>query len=200
MFRLLMLAIIIAVGYFVYDSYGYRFVLNDVVKNSNPAMVMGSSDPDINIVTYVDYDDVASRRIYPVLLNLLSSDPNVSIIIKPIMSESKESNIATRVALAAKKQNQFMNINNVFLTANSDINERYIENAVRSLGLNYKLLRSEADSVDVGLEVEDLKLEAKLMNIPSYPYTYVGHVKLEGASHSLKDIKQILKDLRSGRR
>lgn len=200
MFRIIVFVVVVVAGYFVYDTYGYRYVLRDVVGNADGGMMVGSSDPDINIVTYVDYGGVASRRFYPILLNLLSSDSNVRIIVKPIETDTGISRLSTRVALAAKQQNRFMNVNNVFLTTSSDIDERYVEGAVRSLGINYNRLRFDALSPEVEAEAKNLQAEAALLNISSYPTTYVGHVKLEGASHSLSDIRNILKDLRSGRR
>lgn len=200
MFKIITLIAILGLGYLAYDAYGYRYFLTDIKSNVDQGMTMGAVDPDINIVVYVDYDSAGSRRLYPVLLNLLSSDPNVNIIIRPIDTNTNISKLATRVAIAAKRQGRFMDVNNTLLTAGVNIDERYIEGIIRSLGLNYGRLKADALSAEVEQQVQDIQSEASLLNIQTLPFFFIEHVKMPGASHNINDIKGIIKDLRSGRR
>lgn len=200
MFRLICLVVVIGLGYLAYDAYGYRYYLNDIQSKADQSMMMGSNNPDIQIVAYIDYDSSASRRLYPVLLNLMASDPNVRLIIRPVEGKSNISRLATRVALAASKQGRFLDVNNTFLTAGVDIDERYVEGIIRSLGLNYARLKSDALSPEVEKQATDLQSEALLLNVHSMPFFFIEHVKMPGASYSVNEIKNIIGDLRTGRR
>jgi len=200
MFRLLCFLAIIGLGYLAYDTYGYRYFISNVIKEADQTMTMGSIDPNINIVLYVDYGSVASRRLYPTLLNLMSSDPNVRVIIRPVETDDGMSKLMTRVALAAKGQDQFMNINNVFLTTSTNIDQAYVESAIRSLGLNYNRLKYSVTSPEIEQQAKEIQDEATLLNVNKYPFMFIEHVKMPGASYRVGEIKSVINSLRSGRR
>lgn len=200
MLRILCFLIVLGIGYLAYDTYGYRYFINDIVKNADQGMVAGSSDADINIVVYVNYDSASSRRIYPKLFKLIASDPHVRLVIRPVETNTNLSKLMTRVALAARAQGQFMAVNNVFLTSNNKIDERYIETVIRSSGLDYNRMKFDVTSSEIKKEVEKLQSEATLLNIKSYPYLFVEHIKIPPTSYNVNKLKAIIRDLRSGRR
>jgi len=200
MFRILCFLIVAGLGYLAYDNYGYRYYIGNVVNDADQSMTMGAIDPNINIVAYVDYDSAASRRLYPKMLNLLASDSNIRLIIRPIETDTKLSKLMTRVALAAKSQGHFMSVNNIFLTSNNDMDEKYVEGIIRSFGLNYNRLKFDATSPEIEAEIKGLQAESALLNIDTFPYFFIEHVKMIGGSYSNVEIQGIIKDLRSGRR
>jgi len=200
MFRIITLVAIVGALYLMYNAYGYRYYLDNIKQEAPQAMRMGASDENITIIAYFDYDSAASRRIYPVLLRLLSIDSKVSVILRPVETGSKNSALALRIALAAKKQGRFMDVNNVFLSNNVDLNEDYIESAIRSLGLNYDRVKSDALSPDIEVEIGKLNTEAKFLGITSYPHIFIEHIKMPGAGYTINEITGIIEDLRKGRR
>lgn len=200
MFRILMILVFLGAGYLAYDTYGYRYVISNVAKNASSEMSVGPVDADVTVVAYVDYDSASSRRLYPKLLNLLAADSRVRLIVRPIETDTSLSRLTTRVALAAKSQDQFMHVNNIFLTSSNDMDERYIEGIIRSSGLNYNRMKFDATSPEIEQEVKDLQSEAAFLNINTFPYIFVDHVKVPGASYNVNELKSIIGDLRSGRR
>lgn len=186
--------------YFLYTSYGYRYAVSYVVDNADSQMAIGNADSSINILAYVDYDSESSRRLFPVLLNLIASDPDVRLLIRPISGETALSQMATRLAIAAKQKGRFLDLNNAFLTANVGLDENYMEAIARSLGMDYNILKSSALSTNVEAELAEYQAEAKMLNVDIIPTFFVNHVKFTGASHSISDLNQLISDLRRGRR
>ena len=200
MFRIIGVLVILAFAYFLYDSYGYRYVLNDVRSDSSAEMVMGNITATTNIVVYTDYASPASRQLFPVLLNLMASDQDINILIRPVATKSRLSQLATRIALVAKQQNRFMDVHNIFMTANNDFNEIYIERAVNSLNMDYGELKYKALSGSVEKELDKYQREAALLHIKDFPEFFIDHVKMSGSAYTVEQINDIVADLRSGRR
>jgi len=198
--RLIVIVLVLCAGWFVYNEYGYRYYLSNVRNNIDQNMVMGPANAEMKIVAYVDYDSSASRRLYPVLLNLLSSTSNVSVAIRPIATNNQLSNLMTRVALLAKKKNQFIDVNNAFLTSNINVDENYIKAALRMIGWNFNAIQNELNDPSISSELEQLQREAKMLNIQSLPVFYIDHVRMQGSAYTVSEIRTIMADLKSGRR
>ncbi len=201
MFRLLLILAFVGVAYFLYDVYGYRYYLNEVQADTQESMVFGDTlGADIDVVAYYDYASPASKRLYPLLLNLVAQEQKVRVIMRPVVTESNISNLATRVALSAKKQNKFMDFNNIILSTAGTIDENYIEGAVRSLGLNYNQIKFDMASDEIENTVLQYQREVALLNIQTLPYFYINHVKMPGTSYTVRELEDIIDDLRVGRR
>jgi protein-disulfide isomerase len=200
MFRILLILATIGVAYILYDAYGYRYYLNQIKTDIEGAMMFGDTiDSDIDIIAYYDYESPASRRLYPVLLNLASRADNVRVIMRPVATESAISNLTTRVAIAAKNQNRFMDFNNIILSASTSLDENYIERAVLSLGLDYNQIKFDIASEDIDNTVAQYQREAALLNIQTLPFFYINHVKMPGTAYTVQEIENIIRDVRTGR-
>lgn len=200
MFRIVGLVFIIAVGYFAYLHYGYRYVLSDIEANADPAMYVGNANGSMTIIAYIDYDSSASRQLYPLLLNLMATDQDVRALIRPVATHTRMSQLATRLALAAKSQGKFIDINGIFLSTPNPLNEKYIQAAIQSLGMDYDSLEQQALSGQYEQELAAYRREATLLDVNQYPYFFIEHVKMPGYIYTIQDIKSIIQDLRTGRR
>ncbi len=106
----------------------------------------------------------------------------------------------TRVALLAKKKNQFIDVNNAFLTSNINVDENYIKAALRMIGWNFNAIQNELNDPSISSELEQLQREAKMLNIQSLPVFYIDHVRMQGSAYTVSEIRTIMADLKSGRR
>ena len=199
MLRILGLFAILAVAYILYVNYGYRYVLNDVRDNADRQMIMGNSAATTNIVAYIDYASPSSRQLHPVLLNLMASDQDISAIIRPVSSDSTISELATRLALAAKRENRFLDVHNILMGSTANFNQTYIERAIRSLDMDYNALLKIALTQEVEDEMRAYNREAAFLKIDMFPYFYIEHIKMPGATYTVEEIRKIVKDLRTGR-
>lgn len=190
----------LALIYLAYDAYGYRYYLKKIHIDTKQEMVLGQPDSNVKVVAYVDYSSSASRRLYGLLLSLISTNQNVSVIIRPVETDNKISKLATRIALAAKEQGKFVEVNNFFLTNSIDLDEKYIKGIMRTLNLQYNRLESEMYSDQVNNEVMTYKSEAKLLGVSALPYVFVNHVRLGNNTYSLNNFTNIIDDIKAGRR
>lgn len=200
MFRIASLIIVLAVCYIAYLSYGYRYVLTDVEANADPAMYMGNANASITIIAYIDYDSSGSRQLNTLLLNLLASDQDIRTLIRPVATDTRMSQLATRLALAAKAEGNFLDVNSIFLSAFRPLDEKYLRAAITSLEIDYDALRLRALSGDFERELEAYQREAALLDVDQYPYFFVEHIKMPGATYTMEDLKNLIGDLRTGRR
>ena len=201
MFRIIVITACIALAYFLYDVYGYRYYLSDIRSETEDSMSFGDTiDADIEIIAYMDYGSPSSRRLYPLLLNLVAADKNIKVTLRPVATNTAISDLATRIAIAAKNQGRFMDFNNVILSTSTDVDESYIEGAVRSLNMDYNQLKFDMLSTEVEQELQKYQRETALLNVPYLPYFYIDHVKMGGAAYTVRELQQILEDLRTGRR
>lgn len=198
-FRIFIGAIAIVACLFLYKIYGYRYVLEHIRSSSSAGMMMGAEDAQFNMLAYIDYGSEWSRRSQPILLQTLSRNPEVNLIVKPFAGVSDNSDLAARIALAALQDNKFLDIHNVLMQA-PRLTEEYIRQAVQSRGLDYNLLLDRAYSDVVTDIVNDIKREALLLNIQTTPHIYVESISLEGGGHRVEEMDKIIKDLKLGRR
>jgi protein-disulfide isomerase len=201
MFRYLFLIIgTVVIGYIAYTGYGYRYMLAYVQNNADTSMIMGDLNAENTITVYTDYDTATSRRLYPVLLRLSAIDPDVNILFRPVATNSNTSQMATRIALAAKENGRFLDVNNAFLNGNADLDQNYMKGLIRSLGLNYEELVTLGKSEIVNQDVEAIKREQSLLQIDTLPTFFVDHVRLEGPIHNVRELQELVRDIRKGRR
>jgi len=198
--RILGLIVLIGLGYLAYTHYGYRYYLSQVKSNADEQMVIGPRDASITIVAYLDYNAPSSKRIYTTLINLLTTDRDIKMVIRPVESENKISQLTTRLALAAKRQDKFMVVNNFFLTSQYEIDNKYIQGVMRTMGLKYDRLKTVMDSDAVTDEAVSYVREAKLLGIQSLPYFYIEHVKMPGARiYTQSELREVIERLRTRR-
>jgi protein-disulfide isomerase len=198
--RIIALILFLGAAYFLYVTYGYRYAVSHVVNNADTQMMLGDKNPSINILAYVDYDSESSRRLFPVLLNLIATDQDVRLIIHPVATDKPTSQLATRLVLAAKKQGRFLDLNNAFLSANNALDENYMETIARSLRIDYDALKANALSADIESELANYKKESVLLNANDLPTFFVNHIKMTGSTHTVPDLSKLMTDIRLGRR
>jgi protein-disulfide isomerase len=200
LFRIFVTAIVIVACFFLYQVYGYRYVLDDIRNNAPTSTIMGPEIAPINIVAYLDYGSSWSRRAHPVLLQILSQNPDVNMIIKPYAGVSEQSEFVTRLALAAIEDNMFLDVHGIVIDAPEGLSKDYIKKAMQLRGLNYDELVARAYSPNVDEMISGIKKEALLLSVNKTPHIFIENVSLEGGGYSFPEIEDIVKDVRVGRR
>jgi protein-disulfide isomerase len=190
---------VVAIGYLLFQSYGYRYVLDHVRTQANVEMVIGRPNAPINILVYMDYTSEASKQLDTKLVSLLSSDPDVNVLIRPVATSQNNSELLTRLAFAAQKEGKFMDMHNITMQYHTDFNEDRIATSFQAMGINYPRLKASALSEETNKEIDSINSELLLLGIDSIPTYYIEHVKMEGASDSVQSIMSVIDRLKSGR-
>jgi protein-disulfide isomerase len=197
--RIIGLIIIVVIGYLLFQSYGYRYVLDHVRGKASVEMVIGRPNAPTNILAYIDYASDSSKQLDTKFVSLLSADPDVNILIRPVATSQEGSELLTRLAFAAQKQGKFMDLHNVLVRSNINLNEDRLAMSLQAMGINYTHLKATATSPEIDKEIENINTELLLLGIESIPTYYIEHVKMEGSADSLSTLVTIMNKLRSGR-
>jgi protein-disulfide isomerase len=199
-FRILVGCVVLVTIFFLYQMYGYRYVLDDIRQTASSATIMGSEAAPINILAYLDYGSSWSRRANPVLLQVLSENPDVNLIIRPYPGVSESSRFAARLALAAIEDNDFLDVHTILMEAPNDLPEEYLKQAIFRSGLNYDKLANRAYDDHISQIIKDTKTEALLLGVDKTPHIYIEHIPLESGGSSFADMEDIINDIRRGYR
>jgi protein-disulfide isomerase len=114
--------------------------------------VAGNPDGDISIVEYFDYNCPYCRKIAPEIRQVVQDDGKVRLVLKdwPILGEV--SVIASRMALACKYQDKFIQAHDALIGVNSKLTEPRIGELLAGAG------------IDVDRAKKDLATNAKAIN------------------------------------
>lgn len=197
-FRIFVAAAILIACFFLYKVYGYRYVLDDIRATSSAGMIMGDENAPITILAYIDYGSSWSRRAHPILLQTLSRNPDVNIIIKPIPGLSENSELATRIALAALQDNRFLDIHNILMEA-PRLSEDYIRKTVATRGLDYDVLLARAYDEPVNDLISEIKREALFLGVQTTPHIYLNDISLSEGTYDVNNMDKLIKDIKLGR-
>jgi protein-disulfide isomerase len=128
-------------------------VLTEALVLRDPDIpVAGNPDGDITIVEYFDYNCPYCRKIAPELSQVVQDDGKVRLVLKdwPILGEV--SVIASRMALACKYQDKFIQAHDAMIGINSKLTEPRIGELLAGAG------------VDVDRAKRDLATNAKAID------------------------------------
>jgi protein-disulfide isomerase len=114
--------------------------------------VAGNPDGDITIVEYFDYNCPYCRKIAPEIRQVVQDDGKVRLVLKdwPILGEV--SVIASRMALACKYQDKFIQAHDALIGINSKLTEPRIRELLAGAG------------IDVDRAARDLATNAKAID------------------------------------
>jgi len=114
--------------------------------------VAGNPDGDVTIVEYFDYNCPYCRKIAPELRQVVQDDGKVRLVLKdwPILGEV--SVIASRMALACKYQDKFIQAHEALIGVNSKLTEPRIRELLAGAG------------IDVDRATRDLATNAKAID------------------------------------
>jgi len=114
--------------------------------------VAGNPDGDISIVEYFDYNCPYCRKIAPEIRQVVQDDGKVRLVLKdwPILGEV--SVIASRMALACKYQDKFIQAHDALIGINSKLTESRISELLAGAGIDVdrakKDLATNAKAID----------------------------------------------------
>ncbi|WP_374375793.1 DsbA family protein [Dongia sp.] len=161
------------------------------------APIAGNPIGDATIVEFFDYKCPYCKRVTPALADLLAEDKGVRIVFKefPILGES--SVVAARAALAAVKQDRYLDIHNALMAHRGDFDEAAITAIATELGLDVERLKADMKAPEIDQQLKANHELALTLGIRSTPTFVIGDQIVPGAM-SIDDMKALIADFRGG--
>lgn len=161
------------------------------------APTAGNPVGDVAIVEFFDYKCPYCKRVTPALIELLEADKGVKVVFKefPILGDA--SLLASRAALAAVKQDKYLDFHNALMAHRGDFDDAAIEAVATSVGLDVSRLKSDMEAPEIEQQIKDNRELALALGIRSTPTFVIGDQVVPGAM-SIDDMKAAIADFRGG--
>lgn len=134
---------------------------------------LGSTNGDVTIVEFLDYQCGHCKAMSPVLGELIKADPKLQVVVRglPIFGESSKT--ATKAAIASNKQgaDKFAKFNEALLGSTEPLNEKNIFALAKKAGLDVTKLKKDMASKEVEDQINEnfrLARELGLMGTPAF--------------------------------
>lgn len=165
-----------------------KTILNnyELLFNDPSSVVMGNPNGDITLVEFYDYRCPYCRKMHPQIEWLITSDPNLRVVMKqyPVRDEPNEppiSLVAAQLVLAANKQGKFSALHNAFFSAEQPLSEGLMYTLASSTGLNMVRLKKDSQSPEILKQVRETLLLADRLGINGTPTFVIGDIIVPGA-------------------
>ena len=136
---------------------------------SGQLTIAGNPKGDVTLIEYFDYQCVHCIKMKPVVNKLISKNPNLRVVFKEFPIFGKESEMASRVAIAAAMQGKYMSIQSALFNGEHHLSEDKIMAIAKKTGLNMSKLKTDINSPTVTATLEDSRKLAEAIHLMGTP-------------------------------
>ena len=156
--------------------------LREALENDPGSHVGGNPDGDVTVVEFFDYRCTYCKKFMPNLAELLRKDANVRVVFKEYPILGPDSVVASRAALAARRQNEdlYVPFHNALMESRGVFSERRILNIASEIGLNADQLRRDMASADIERIISRNYAHAEALGIQGTPGFVIGDQVVPG--------------------
>jgi protein-disulfide isomerase len=129
----------------------------------------GNPNGDVILVMFFDYQCSHCKEMQPIIEKVMATHPNIKIIYKEFPIFGANSNYAAQMALAAAKQNKYVEFHNALLKVQGPLSEEKVQEVAKSVGLNVEELKKTMNDNAIKQEVSDNYELAKALNLAGTP-------------------------------
>jgi protein-disulfide isomerase len=167
------------------------------VLNDPDSGVVGNPQGDIAIVEWFDYNCPYCRRLQPELSQVVYDDGKVRWILKEWPILGPVSVVASRMAIACKYQDKYVQAHDALIGTNSKLTEPRIDELLAAGGIDVDRARRDRDAnaaaIDGLLSRNDA--QARGLNFNGTPSFIVGKFRLPGVL-TMAQFEQVISDAR----
>lgn len=152
---------------------------SELLQDAN-SPVGGNPKGDITIVEFFDYNCGYCKRVTPTVAAVLRNDPNVRVVYKEFAILGRQSVVAARAALAAKRQGKYHEFHVALMSA-EQADENSVAATARALGLDYAQLVKDMGDPAIEEQLERNYRLATAIGINGTPAFVIGDRLVPGA-------------------
>lgn len=146
----------------------------------DPSSPITATPAPVTIVEFFDYKCGYCKKVTPTV-NKLVSDAKVRIIYKEFPILGPDSMVAARAALAAKKQNRYLDLHQELWQVSGPINMAAIETLAAKLKLDFAKLKADMESPDIQAALNANEQLAGAIGVSATPSFVIGDELITGA-------------------
>lgn len=132
-------------------------------------------DGDVTIVAFLDYSSPDCRAAAAALRSLRKADKGVRIVFKELPMAGSSDEFAARAALAARKQDRYLQMQWAILQGRSEMTETAVVKAAGLAGLDIRQLRADMADPAIASAIDQNRNLARELGIKSMPAFIIGN-------------------------
>ena len=151
----------------------------DLVKNDN--LFLGNKNGKEIIIEFFDYNCGYCKRSFPEIMELISENKDIKIILKelPVLGES--SILASKASIASQKQNKYFEFHQELINFSGIISLIDIKKISKELGINFEQLQRDMNSEETILLINESYRLADLIGVRGTPAFIINSNLIPGA-------------------
>jgi len=151
----------------------------DLIKNEN--LFLGNKNGKDIIIEFFDYNCGYCKRSFPEIMELVSENKNIKVILKelPVLGES--SILASKASIASQKQNKYFEFHQELINFSGSISLSDIKKISKELGINFEQLQKDMNSDDTILLINESYRLADLIGVRGTPAFIINNNLIPGA-------------------
>jgi len=187
------------------DSQKARAHANELFHSQSPGE--GNANGNVVIVDFFDYQCRHCGELSRTLTELVKKDSNVRVIFKELPILGYESEYATKAALAAAKQNKYLEFHNRLMGLDTSFDQEQVLNTAKQAGLDMTQLKHDMSGKAVAHEIKANLMLSQKLGIHGTPTLVIAKnandlkdekIYIISGALSEEEIKDILKKVRGG--
>tara|TARA_B100000242_G_scaffold36204_1_gene21527 strand:+ start:1417 stop:2136 length:720 start_codon:yes stop_codon:yes gene_type:complete len=151
----------------------------DLVKNDN--LFLGNKNGKEVIIEFFDYNCGYCKRSFPEIMELVSENRDIKIILKelPVLGES--SILASKASIASQKQDKYFEFHQELINFSGIISLIDIKKISKELGINFEQLQRDMNSEETILLINESYRLADLIGVRGTPAFIINNNLIPGA-------------------
>ena len=151
----------------------------DLVKNDN--LFLGNKNGKEIIIEFFDYNCGYCKRSFPEIMELVSENRDIKIILKelPVLGES--SILASKASIASQKQDKYFEFHQELINFSGIISLIDIKKISKELGINFEQLQRDMNSEETILLINESYRLADLIGVRGTPAFIINNNLIPGA-------------------
>ena len=166
------------------------------LDNNDMLPVAGNPNGDVTVVEFFDYNCGYCKKALNDITTLMDRDKNVKFVFVEMPILGRTSELAAKWALAAQKQDAYMEYHIGLMKNRGPLNELSFLNIAKKIGLDVEQLQKDAASDEIANKVKEKSKKASQMGISGTPAfiidgkLYAGYVGLEKMEDAIKNARE----------
>ena len=131
--------------------------------------IAGNPNGNVTMVEFFDYQCIHCKKMKPVVSELVKDNKNLRVLYKEFPIFGKNSELASKAALAAAMQDKYLKMHNALLAQDKRLNEKTIMELAESAGLNMEQFKKDMNGEKVKQILKENRELAEKMNLMGTP-------------------------------
>lgn len=171
----------------------------DELLHDPNSVVAGNPNGDVTLVEFFDYRCPYCKAIEPSLEALIKEDGNLRVIYKEFPILGPTSVVASRVAIAARRQGKYTEFHDRMIALKGNIDSDAVMKVAKASGLDLTKLKHDMTAASVAQTIQRNYALADALGIDGTPALVIGDQLTMGAV-DIDGLRQLIADARKNKK